>query len=358
VTQDRAIKETWADFGMKMEKFLDNHGEELKDFDILIGFTRGGMILASILCTLLRDRFPDVARDKSYFGSLRPLPGGITVKTYRDPCFVVGTPMCKEEEDDAEILIGDIERFKKTYRTSQKKLRLLLVDDNLTGATRMFAYKEFLSKRLNFLDVRTLAYTRLECFRHPSLDFIIAGYTPADKYFVMPWHTKHGLLDLPSADVPMINLVLRGQLEFDKLYHALEAVTGNFGMIGIETNGNIRICRGASVIYIGKKENSVTMRFLLSKYYPPKACLESKLIKNVNTFGEYSLCNLGAVKADRICFTCSSLNCNRDILRMVFGESLGSHIEVEQARENAKKSILLTATERWLEKFLKSPITV
>jgi len=339
------IKETWENFGNQLNNFLNEYGDKLRNFNILIGFTRGGMILATALCTLLRDKYGTTEGELSY--ALRSIPGGFTLKSYREPCFAMSTPMEKEEEEDAEVLITEIENIHNRFH--RKKLNILLIDDNLTGATRLFAYKRFLKERLPYANVRTLGYKRLECFKHPSLDFLIAGYVPADKYFVMPWHKVHEPLNLPSSRTSPIYLILRTSMGLEEMLTELRKVIGKFGLIKNKHDRYILIQRGASIIYIAKKSYGVTLRFPFAKYYPPKRCLESKLIRGVNTFREYSLCSLGAKKADSICFYCSSLNCNVDILRAISNRNSTAKFEVKQ--EGSREDILLLAVKRWLEKF-------
>lgn len=350
-------KETWENFGRNIETFLEKHGQELKGIDLIAGFTRGGMLLATTLSTLLRDTFGDVARKNSGFASLRPIPSGITSKTYSHPCFVMDSPISPDEVADYRQFTRDIRCFKEKFCKNKKILSVLLVDDNLTGATRLFAYKKALEK-LRFVEVKTLAYTRLESFEYPTLDYMVREFPSHDTYFIMPYHKDHGTFELPALRVRPIYLVLKKPSNFESLQRELRKVEGRFDVTRHRKGRCIVVGRGASVIHISKQENRIVLNFLYEKYYPPKRCLRLvNQITNLNTFEEvsshlWSLCGLGAQKADMVCFYCSSLNCNFEILKTVLLHcNPGVNFEVVQMPETREDSILSLATRNWLAHF-------
>jgi hypothetical protein len=351
--------ETWEDFGKNIESFLNKHEDEFQKVDLIVGFTRGGFILATVVSTLLRDIFEETARKKPVFASLRPIPAGITYKTYSHPCFAMDSPMSPEEEADYRQLIRDIRQFKEKFHKTEKILNVIIVDDNLTGATRLFAYKNALEEKLPFAKVKTLAYTRLGVFEYPKLDYQIREYPPDTAYFIMPYHKDHGTFELPVLRMRPICLVLKDTSNFQSLYMDLRKLKGKFGVVKRQKGKSIMLQRGASVINLAKEGNQVVLNFFYDKYYPPKRCLRRKdEFKNLGTFEEFSLwslCGLGAQKADTICFYCSSLNCNYDILKTVLLRLNGqANFEVHQIPESAKDSILSIAVRNWLNRFKES----
>jgi hypoxanthine phosphoribosyltransferase len=58
----KSYPETWESFGSNMDKFIDRKRNELANdnYDLILGFTRGGYIVALVLSTLLRDKIKEV----------------------------------------------------------------------------------------------------------------------------------------------------------------------------------------------------------------------------------------------------------------------------------------------------------
>lgn len=345
---------TWAEFGEKIDSFIAIHGQKLNDIDLIIGFTRGGMILATILSTLLRDIYQENAKEHPALWSLRPIPSGITTKNYRLPCFVMDSPMSEEEAADCKKLLKDIKRFK----AGREKLKILLVDDNLTGATRLFAYRDFIRRKVKSVEIKTLAYSRLESFSHPQLDYLVDAPHPANKYVIMPYHKDHGIFKLPSLEISPIVLVLSNPSNFELLNGKLRRVIGPFSRMKRSKGRFITMGRGASIIDVAMGNKQLKLTFLYGKYYPPKRCLETAGTRNIGTFEElslWSLCNLGARKADTVCFYCSSLNCNYDVLKTVLLNSdPSSNFDVHQTPSASEETILVRAVKSWLLHFRDS----
>jgi hypothetical protein len=185
VEEGRGIQESWEDFGRNLQGFLVREDASLKEtpYNVILGFTRGGAILATALASQLAERYPDLYSDP-WTGAIRTIPNGIHKKLYDRPDFVMGSPCAEEDLRDLGELGRELGAFRRRHKL--ERVSVLLVDDNLTGSTRMKFFKDSLAG-IGFVDVDLLAYARNPSIEVPRIDYFVrADATRAAEYLIMP----------------------------------------------------------------------------------------------------------------------------------------------------------------------------
>lgn len=314
-----SYRETWTNFGKNLETYIKTHKEELEkdNFDVILGFSRGGTILAYAFACLLKDIIPQYS--KLAKASVRSIPKGITCKR-EDPCFVMDRPASTNESKDITITLQkDLEEFSKSKNGSEP-ISVLIMDDNLTGATRVNFLEEVLGKMSCIKLCKKLAYVR-----HPAFLPIptMTTYPEGKKYFTMPWHMPHEKknLNVQSNKPDLVKLKFHAKVsnEFN-LQKLLDKLNDEYG---IKKN---LVINGASVFILNKKkikdDNFLEINLMINYFYPPKSCLNSNHSNN-GAFDKLSLCSLGANKSMGCCVVCSCMYCNlRLIQRLVSLEKI------------------------------------
>jgi len=183
--------EDWEPFGKQLKDFISNNRENLESesYDVILGFSRGGVILALSFACLLKDGNSKVYSKLSK-ASVRPIPRGFVIKT-NDPCFIMNQAASKAEIDDiTKNLKQDLEDFAKDCNNG-KPINVLIMDDNLTGATRVKFLEDFVDDMKPFpvANRKTLAYVRHKAFLKEEIPTIL-GFPEDAEIFVMPWHEK------------------------------------------------------------------------------------------------------------------------------------------------------------------------
>ena len=339
--------EKWEDFGNNLKSYIDSNVEELNrdSYDVILGFSRGGTILAYAFACLLKDVLVDGYSDLPK-ASVRSIPKGVTSKN-NEPCFVMDHPASRSEKKDiTDILEKDLEEFSKNHNQS-KQINVLIMDDNLTGATRV----GFLESKLNAMDcvkeVKTLAYVR-----HPSFPPMstIAKFPEGKDYFVMPWHGYHEKMDLgvlyKKVDSPKLRIFIKSSDKVD-LQDFREELSESYII-----RGNL-IYNGASVFLFKEintnNDNFIELRPVCEMLYPPKQCLKPKNSdSNANAHREFSLCSLAAEKTMAVCFVCTYLNCNIELFKEIMRITGNCLIKVEIDKNSNTNTNLKAAVEGWL----------
>lgn len=340
--------ETWEDFGKEMDDFLEKNKNRLinDDFDIMIGFLRGGGILATVLHCKLNDKILYYGKEKKVL--FRTIPKEISKKDYRAPCFVTGIAATEEELHDLDSLIKELNSLRYEL-LQERKINLLLVDDNLTGSTRLKYFVEKISST-SFVNVKTLAYTRHPEFFVPHLDYVIREFPKNKDYFVMPWHEKPSHPRTPQIEESVIPIWFEFGItpDFDLKEFFSKIVDLEFAERIEMRESTIDFKRGESQFYIEKKDNKLKLISPKRKYYPPKNCLDEK----IPAFGNLSLCKLGGeMNQSNICRICSFLNCNRDLLNSLFvSEGFGDRIVFNPGSSNlGRNKELREIIARWIK---------
>ncbi|ODS35715.1 MAG: hypothetical protein A7315_05220 [Candidatus Altiarchaeales archaeon WOR_SM1_79] len=330
--------ESWQSFGDNLNEFIEKHNDDLiKDsFDLILGFTRGGYIVALALSALLRDKFKEAydIEEKPYKASVRAIPSGITTKRYRHPCFVMHDAASKEDmEDLRSSLEYNLREFKKTIEEEnfQKidKVNVLLVDDNLTGSTRLLTFAKEMRK-WDFLDVKTLCYVRHKAFEIPKFDYEISKFPQNYDYFVMPWHVEEKPKDL-NIDRPVQRFAFKCKLnstfDINKFQRRLRMLIPSYQHEFTYSNTNIYIFnRGETYVEMQLNEDEISFRYIYNKFYPPKRCLiqrEPGFKKLIGMDKALSFCedDSNLILHTNTCLVCAFLNCNRDFLESIIIEN-------------------------------------
>jgi hypoxanthine phosphoribosyltransferase len=210
-TDSKIHHETWKKFGKHLEKYIESHKMELDEesYDVILGFSRGGTILAYAFACLLKDsksaKYSNLTK-----ASVRSIPGGMTYKK-SDPCFVMDLPASRQERDDIiKYLKRDLENFSIKHNDG-KPINVLIMDDNLTGATRVKFLQNILNKMVPLVQKHnTLAYIRHKAFLEDEIP-TIRSFPRGKDIFVMPWHKPHEkkYLKLKHNDIDLTKLVFR-----------------------------------------------------------------------------------------------------------------------------------------------------
>ena len=351
-------EESWASFGETIDNYFREHKEEYiqASYDVIIGFSRGGTILAGIISCILRDEFEEY-KSKPHKASVRPIPRGLYVKR-EDPCFVMNLPASTSEVEDIDkYLENDLENFAKRNNNSEP-ISVLVVDDNLTGATRVKNLGKKLKENGWVRSYKLLAYNRHPDFTKSDIQTIRDFPENAD-YFIMPWHIDHKKKDLvvqsndTDATKLKFNINVSSEFRLNDLYEALK-IEG-YNVRRRKSDAIIfSIQIGATQFNIIKKDadNFIELSYTSVMFYPPKQCL--KKIGNGNNchraFDKKSICesDAGAVtKAS--CLLCSNLNCNVPLIKKIltFDEN-PKNIYVEEIAPNGIiNEKLKPAAEEW-----------
>ena len=330
--------ESWQSFGDNLDKFIDKNRDDLiKDsFDLILGFTRGGYIVALALSALLRDKIKEAydIEEKPYKASVRSIPPDITTKRYRHPCFVMHDAASKEDmEDLRNTLEYSLRKFKKTiieeYFLRIDKINVLLVDDNLTGSTRLLTFAK-LMRKWDFINVKTLCYVRHKAFEIPKFNYEISKFPQDFDYFVMPWHVEEDSKDL-DIDRPVQKFAFRCKLnntfDVNKFQKRLKMLIPSYQLECKFPHENLYVyARGETYIEMQIKEDEISIRYIYNKFYPPKRCLiqrEPGFKKLIGMDKALSFCedDNELILHTNACFLCAFLNCNRDFLESIIIEN-------------------------------------
>jgi len=342
--------ETWDDFGNNLKSFIESNKDGLIEdsFDVILGFSRGGTILAFAFASLLKDNLPEYSGPVK--ASVRPIPKGITCKT-NDPCYVMDHPTSQQEVIDIkDFLRQDIKQYAKDHNNN-KPINILIMDDNLTGATRVSFLQDELSKMKDCVkSFKTLAYVR-----HPAFLSMptIRDFPEGKDIFVMPWHEPHDKKDLIHEEIGEYKLKIFVKddnginfEDFKKEFNYFYGLKGNF------------LINGASSFYLTKTEKDADdffeLNFVQNKFYPPKQCLKSEKEKE-NSDSNYDyiekkmipFCSFDASITMGVCLTCSCINCNKRLLEKAFDVLKSQTIKVEVVFDEIDKTNLKPAIKKW-----------
>jgi len=350
-----AHKETWAAFGETLENYITNHENEFRreSYDVIIGFSRGGTILAFIISCILKDKFEEY-KSKPHKATVRPIPQGLSVKR-EDPCFVMNLPASIHEMHDIDkCLKDDLEQFAKHHNNSEP-ISVLAVDDNLTGATRITNLGDKLKENGWVKSYKLLAYNRHPEFTKSDIQ-TIREFPKDFDYFIMPWHKEHPKKDLVLQHNDTDNTKLKFNInvsnEFilEGLYEVLEK---DYDVSRRKSDAIIfSIKNGASQFNIKKNgtDNFIELSYTSVMFYPPKQCLKQIEDKNNNHKAfDKSLCLFGADMTKFSCLLCSYLNCNIPLIKRILTfENIPKNLYVEEIAANGKiNKTLKPAAEEW-----------
>jgi len=350
-----AYEETWTSFGETIENYLTEYEKEYirASYDVIIGFSRGGTILAFIISCILKDKFEEY-KSKPHKASVRPIPQGLSVK--RDaPCFVMNLPASIHEiQDIDECLNDDLEHFAKLYNNSEP-ISVLVVDDNLTGATRVTNLGDKLKENGWVKSYKLLAYNRHPEFTKSDIQ-TIRDFPKDSDYFIMPWHIEHPKKDLVlqnnDIDNTKLNFNINVSNEFilDELYEELKKY---YNVRRMKSDAIIfSIKNGASQFNIKKNDTDdfIELSYTSVMFYPPKQCLKQSEDENNNHKAfDKSLCLFGANMTKFSCLLCSYLNCNIPLIKRILTfEKNPKNIYVEEIAQNGNiNKTLKPAAEKW-----------
>jgi hypothetical protein len=325
--------ESWVDFGRNLEEYIYSNMEHLESesYDVILGFSRGGTILAFAFACLLKDSGSKIYSNPLK-ASVRPIPRGFTLKT-RDSCFIMNQAATYIEISDIiSNLENDLKYFKDEVNGGNP-INVLIMDDNLTGATRV----TFLEDILDDLKIKgivanhkTLAYVRHRDFLESEIPTIINF--PKDKgieMFSMPWHKpSHGKKSLNFQDEKLDLVKFKFDIKSDVDLEAFKE--------DIKTIKHFRIKRDKFIVN-GSSEfllkydvahGLIKLNFITNKYYPPKTCLESKKMPINDDF--LPLCSQDAGKLSKACcLMCSILNCNKELLSKAIDAAGSKKVSIE-----------------------------
>ena len=105
-TEENKQIETWEDFGLNLRSYIEANEKQLTrdSYDVILGFSRGGTILAFAFGCMLKDYLHEYSDPPK--ASVRPIPRGLTCK--RDsPCFVMDHPASNNEIRDIKNYLED-----------------------------------------------------------------------------------------------------------------------------------------------------------------------------------------------------------------------------------------------------------
>lgn len=344
--------ETWGEFGTNLELYIKKNKKKLiiESYDLILGFSRGGTILAYSFACLLKDIINEYSDNNK--ACVRQIPKELICKR-NDPCFVMDHPASDHEKNDIKNLLeNELKIFAKNHNNN-KPINVLIMDDNLTGATRVRFLEYELSKMNCVESFKTLAYVRHSSF----LPMSTIKEFPKDKdYFVMPWHIPHSKkeLDLQSEEIYGYNMKISILVNNGFSLEAFIDTIKNGYIIRKKT-----IVNGTSNFHFREiKKNTgdfVELKTQINRYYPPKPCLKSNDSDNngkkIEEFSEYlPLCSLCIAKTMVACLTCSYLNCNKRLLKNALNAANSQTISFEI--ENYPE--LKLATKKWFVKSISN----
>jgi hypothetical protein len=207
-SKDESIHyESWKEFGETLEEHICKNKADLEDqsYDVILGFSRGGIILAFAFACILKD-LENSVYSKPSKASVRPIPRGFAYKK-SDRCFVMNQATSRVEvEDIIENLQNDLYDYSKVFGISDP-LNVLVMDDNLTGATRVQFLEDILENMPIVGKHKTLAYVRHEAFPVEEIQ-TMKEFPSGKNIFVMPWHIFHKkrILKFPDENLSLSNL--------------------------------------------------------------------------------------------------------------------------------------------------------
>lgn len=292
--------------------------------------------------------------------SVRPIPRGFTCKGI-DPCFVMDNPASKHEvKDITGALEKDLELYAEEHNDGEP-IRVLIMDDNLTGATRV----SFLENKLGEMSCvefcETLSYVRHPAFLSMST---IREFPEGISYFTMPWHTPHDKKDLDvGGDEPdLVKLKFRVKVDNNFKLMEFKAKLGEYNYV---FNREF-IINGASIFYIKEIniDNSpkfVELNYVTNKFYPPKKCLGSQNSDSNDEADNYlSFCSFGIEeKTIGLCLACSCLNCNKRLLDRVLDITKNRTISiVAEFKKNGDENLVRAFEEWFAKKMPKIKLTI
>jgi len=342
--------ESWGKFGTNLKDYIKSNKEDLinDSYDVILGFSRGGTILAYSFTCLLQDLI-DEYHDK-YKACIRPIPKGFTCKK-NNPCFVMDHPASDDERIDiTTFLENDLIKLSGPHTN---KINVLIIDDNLTGATRVRFLEDELKKMNCVESVKTLAYVKHISFSPIST---IIEFPKDRKIFVMPWHKPHSKkeLDLENEDIEgyEMNIFIKVDNQFNR-QHFIEEIEKYYTLKG---EGKNYIINGASNFLFNEKkignDNFVDVMVSLHMFYPPKHCLKSEDSDNTNEDLDVSkfrpICSFGFDKTMSSCVTCSHLNCNKKLIKRLLNATNSQTISFELKNNPELKS----AVKEWFNNSL------
>jgi len=352
-----AHQETWATFGETLEKYIETREEEFKraSYDVIIGFSRGGTILAGIISCMLKDKFEEY-KSKPHKASVRPIPQGLYVKR-EDPCFVMNLPASVNEiQDINEHLANDLEQFAKQNNNSEP-INVLAVDDNLTGATRVTNLGNKLKENGWVRSYKLLAYNRHPDFTKSDIQTIREFPEGAD-YFIMPWHIEHPKKDLvvgnndTNATKLKFNINVSDEFRLDDLYELLK--NEGYSVRRSRSDATIFSIKNGATLFNIKKNDSddfIELSYTSVMFYPPKQCLKQigNGSESLRAFYKKSLCESGATVTKVTCLLCTNLNCNIPLIKKILTfDKNPTNIYVEEIAPNGKvNKTLKPAAEDW-----------
>lgn len=353
-------------FGENIKKYISENNEKLekKSFDILLGFSRGGAILAFAFACILKDR-DSKEYSKQFKASVRTIPRGLSIKL-NDPCFIMNQAANEIEiADITKKLEKDLGNFSKEHKNGER-LKVLIIDDNLTGATRV-KYLEDKLKGMPVVDeTKALAYVRHKAFLKDEIP-TIRGFPETADIFVMPWHTPHTSRDLkfPNAELDLaklrhfnLKLVFKLNNRFCNWEDFENGINWDNYFRLIEIEGRKLLINGASMFKMQIQDDCrhVTMKYEKHLLYPPKRCL-SPLNSDLDDNGKKNflkLCSDDGKRTKATCLMCSILNCNKELFDRVLGHKERANkikIILDSYDDNDKK--LEEEMNRWLDWFGK-----
>lgn len=359
-------EESWACFGETLKKyFVENQEEYIQaSYDVIIGFSRGGTILAGIISCILRDEFEEYG-SKPHKASVRPIPQGLYVKR-EDPCFVMNLPASVSEIKDIDkFLAKDLEDFAKLHNNSEP-ISVLAVDDNLTGATRVTNLGNKLKENGWVRSYKLLAYNRHPDFTKSDIQ-TIREFPEDYDYFIMPWHIDHKKKDLVvhsnDTDTTKLkfNINVSDEFKLNDLYVLLKSE--GYNVRRSKSDSIIfSIKNGATQFNIKKNDEDdfIELSYTSVMFYPPKQCL--KKIGNGNdyhrAFDDKSICESDAAVTKVSCLLCSYLNCNVALIKKIltFDENPKNLCVEEIAPSGVINKKLKPAAEEWFASLM--PINI
>lgn len=344
--------EKWDDFGSNLKSYIKSNKEELiKDsYDVILGFSRGGSILAYTFACMLKDNLDEYS--DPHKASVRPIPKGFACK--RDnPCFIMDHPASHHEKKDIITeLEKDLKEFARTHKIN-RPLNVLVMDDNLTGATRVTFLEDELHKMKGCVGlIKTLAYVRHPAFLPMKT---ITKFPEGKDFFIMPWHKPHPKkdLDLPNEEIDLVKI--RFYIKVNETFNLTDFIVNLNNYYGSRGNSLIN---GASIFFLRenkiKNDSFVELNFFPNKFYPPKQCLNnSKVFGSEPSFLSLcSLCTLDTCRTMGVCLVCSILNCNKQLLEKALIATNSQTISIELEFNGTNNTNMNLAIKKWLSKSL------
>ena len=323
------LHESWGEFGRNLKYYIESNEEDLinDSYDVILGFSRGGTILAYSFTCLLQDLI-DEYHDKDK-ACIRSIPKGFTCKK-NNPCFVMDHPASVHERMDIKTFLE--KDLIKLFKQHNNKLNVLIIDDNLTGATRVRFLEDELKKMNCVESVKTLAYVKHKSFLPIST---IIKFPEDRKIFVMPWHKPHSKRELDLENEAIEDYKLNIFIKVDNMFnrqHFIKKIERYYTI----KEGNFIINGASNFLFHEKKisnDNFVDLMVSLHMFYPPKHCLKSEDSANNDEELDFSkflpICSFGIVKTMSSCVTCSHLNCNKRLIKRLLKATKSQTISFE-----------------------------